>query len=118
MLLSGMERRKINARSASEKQFRGQLSNLIVRERVAQRPQNNEGMDHTTVHPKMSRMPGHKKATINKDMAQLEGNDNLKLISKHILCLLNMVLAHWDGQIKCPVSWGVGGNKSKEEESH
>lgn len=82
MLLSGMER-KINARSASEKQFRGQLSNLIVR-KVAQRPQNNEGMDHHSSSKDMSRMPGYKKATINKDMAQLEGNDNLKLISKHI----------------------------------
>lgn len=61
-------------------------------------------------------MPGHKKATVNKDMAQLEGND-LKLISEHILYLLNMVLAHRDGQIKFPVSWG-GGDKCKEEESH
>lgn len=61
-------------------------------------------------------MPGHKKATVNKDMAQLEGND-LKLISEHILYLLNMVLAHRDGQIKFPVSWS-GGDKCKEEESH
>lgn len=61
-------------------------------------------------------MPGHKKATVNKDMAQLEGND-LKLISEHILCLLNMVLAHRGGQIKFPVSWG-GEDKCKEEESH
>lgn len=48
MLLSGMERRKINARYVPEKQFRIQLSNLIVRQRVTQRPQDHEGMDHIT----------------------------------------------------------------------
>ena len=69
-----------------------------------------------TVHPKTSRMPGHKKATINKDMAQLEGNDDLRLISEHILCLLNMVLARRDGQIKFPVSWG--GKTSAKRKNH
>ena len=73
MLLSGMERRKINARSVPEKQFRGQLSNLIVRARVTQRPQHHEGMGQITVHPKMSRTPGHKKAIINRGHGTIGG---------------------------------------------